>query len=156
MAKKKKAKEIQAEVVESAHKIWLAGLGALAAAEEEGSKLFKSLVERGESIESRGKVHVEKAKGTVSGVKVVAESYWDTFENTIDEKISNVMNRLGVPLKDDLDSLSQRVEDLAKAVAKIKTTEAPKPRATRKPAAKKTATAKKPAAKPAEKTTPKK
>jgi poly(hydroxyalkanoate) granule-associated protein len=153
MAKKKKAKEIQAEVVESAHKIWLAGLGALAAAEEEGSKLFKSLVERGEGIESRGKVHVEKAKGAVGGVKVVADSYLETFERSIDDRINSVMNRLGVPSKGDLDSLSERVEDLAKAVAKIKTTEASKPRATRKPAAKKTATVKAPAAKPVEKTT---
>ena len=145
MAKKKKAKEIQAEVVESAHKIWLAGLGALAVAEEEGSKLFKSLVERGEDIESRGKEHVEKAKGAVNGVKVVAESYWETFERTIDDKISGVIKSIGVPSKDEIDSLSQRVEELTKAVAKIKTADAPKPRAARKPAAKKTTT--KPAAK---------
>ncbi len=143
MGKKKKAKEIQADVVESAHKIWLAGLGALAVAEEEGSKLFKSLVERGENIESRGIEHVEKAKGAVTGVKVVAESYWETFERTIDDKISGVIKGIGVPSKDEIDSLSQRVEDLTKAVAKIKTTEAPKARAARKPAAKKTTTVKK-------------
>ena len=47
MMAKKKAKELQNELTDSAHKIWLAGLGAFAAAEEGGSKLFKSLVEAG-------------------------------------------------------------------------------------------------------------
>ena len=31
-----------------------------------------------ENIEVVGKEHVEKAKGTVTGMKTVAESYWDT------------------------------------------------------------------------------
>ena len=148
---KKKAKELQGDVIESAHKIWLAGLGAFAAAEEEGSKLFKRLVERGEGIETRGKEHVDKAKGAVTGVKVVAESYWETFERTLDEKVTNVIHKIGVPTKDEIDSLTKRVEDLTKAVEKFKTADAPKaaPKAARKPAAKKTA-AKKPAAKKAE------
>ena len=58
MAKKK----IQGDVRESAHKIWLAGLGALAVAEEEGSKLFKSLVEQGERFEAEGKQKLKEAK----------------------------------------------------------------------------------------------
>ena len=103
-------------------------------------------------------VFVEKAKGAVSGVKVVAESYWETFERTIDDKISNVIKGIGMPSKDEIESLTQRVEDLTKAVEKIKAAEAPKPRAARKPAAKKTTTAKKAATpkKPAEKSTDKK
>jgi hypothetical protein len=42
---------------DSAHKIWLAGLGALglAAAEEEGTKLFSDLVYCGRELEARGK-----------------------------------------------------------------------------------------------------
>ena len=33
---KKKSKELQNDIMESAHKVWLAGLGAVAMAEEEG------------------------------------------------------------------------------------------------------------------------
>ncbi|MGB5658402.1 MAG: phasin family protein, partial [Thermoanaerobaculia bacterium] len=47
MTKKSKT-DVQNEVVQSAQKIWLAGIGALATAEEEGSKLFNSLVKKGE------------------------------------------------------------------------------------------------------------
>jgi parallel beta-helix repeat protein len=45
---KERAKELQSDLMESAHKVWLAGLGALAMAEEEGGRLFKNLIEKGE------------------------------------------------------------------------------------------------------------
>lgn len=41
------------EARQSAQKIWLAGLGALALAEEQGPHLFESLVERGRELERR-------------------------------------------------------------------------------------------------------
>ena len=70
MAKKKDTKS---ELAESAHKVWLAGLGALAAAEEEGGKLFTSLVSRGKKYESTIKKPVDHAatrvKGTVKDVR---------------------------------------------------------------------------------------
>jgi poly(hydroxyalkanoate) granule-associated protein len=146
MTAKKKAKQIQHDVADNAHQIWLAGLGAVAAAQEEGGKLFKNLVEKGERFEQAGKDRVEKAKGAVSGVKVVAESYWETFERTIDDKVTAVIHRLGVPTKDEIDTLTDKVEILTTAIEKLRTKEAPKPRArsaakstARKPAAKKSA-----------------
>jgi len=151
MTAKKKAKQVQNEIVENAHQIWLAGLGAVASAQEEGGKLFKSLVEKGQDFEKLGKDRVDQAKGAVSGVKVVAESYWETFERTLDEKLTVVIHRIGVPTKDEIDTLTERVENLTSAIEKLRTKEAPKPRkranAAKKPAAKKTTTAKKPASK---------
>ena len=160
MTAKKKTKQVQTEIVENAHQIWLAGLGAVATAQEEGGKLFKSLVEKGENFEKLGKDKVDQAKGAVSGVKVVAESYWETFERTLDEKVTAVIHRIGVPTKDEIDILTERVEILTAAIDNLRVTETPKPRArktTAKPAAKKTTAAKKgaPARKPAaKKTTP--
>jgi len=157
MTAKKKAKQVQTEITENAHQIWLAGLGAVATAQEEGGKLFKNLVEKGEDFEKAGKNKVEQAKGAVSGVRVVAESYWDTFERTLDDKVTAVIHRIGVPTKDEIDTLTERVESLTAAIEKLRTKETPKPRsratAAKKPAAKKapakkaTTAAKKPAAK---------
>jgi len=96
MNARKKTREVQKDVMESAHKIWLAGLGAMAVAEEEGSKLFKTLVDRGHDIEDRGREQVERAKGTLSGVRTVAESYWETFERKMDEQLTAVIHRVGV------------------------------------------------------------
>jgi poly(hydroxyalkanoate) granule-associated protein len=138
MTAKKKAKQVQNELMDSAHKIWLAGLGAFAMAEEEGGKLFKSLVERGEDLESRGKEHVDKARGTVTGMKTVAESYWETFERTIDDKVTTVIHRIGVPTKAEIEDLTLRVEDLTASIEKLRSAPAAKPAAARKPAARKT------------------
>jgi polyhydroxyalkanoate synthesis regulator phasin len=51
MAKKKKT---QQELQEPAQQIFLAGLGALSRAEEEGSKLFQKLVKRGQAYDGPG------------------------------------------------------------------------------------------------------
>ncbi len=143
MIAKNKRKEIQHEVMDSAHKVWLAGLGAVAMAEQEGSRFFSNLVEQGEKMEKRGKDEVEKARGTVSGMKTVAESYWETFGRTIDDQVTAVIHRLGVPTKDEIGTLTKKVEDLTVAVDKLRT-KSTRPSTPRKTtAAKKTATTKK-------------
>ncbi len=139
MATKKKVKEVQTDLAESAHKIWLAGLGALAVAGEEGSKLFDTLVSRGQELEGKGRKQVEKAKETVSGVKVVAESYWTTFEQKLDEQVTKVIHRLGVPTKDEIETLTKKVEELTKSIEKLRKAES-KPKT--KTATKSTKTAK--------------
>ena len=143
--KKKKSKEIQNDIMESAHKVWLAGLGAVAMAEQEGGKFFSNLMEQGQKIENKSKKQVEKAKGTVSGMKTVAESYWETFGRTVDDQMTAVIHRIGVPTKDEIETLTKKVEDLTVAVDNLRTKSAAKPAAT---ATKKT-TAKKAPAKPA-------
>jgi poly(hydroxyalkanoate) granule-associated protein len=129
MIAKKKAKELQVDLMDSAHKVWLAGLGAMSLAEKEGSKFFQGLVERGTELEKKGIEQVDKAKGAVTGVKTVAESYWETFERTLDDKITGVIHRLGVPTKDEIETLTTKVEDLTRAIEKMRATSAAKPAA---------------------------
>jgi poly(hydroxyalkanoate) granule-associated protein len=146
---KKKSKEVHNDIVESAHKVWLAGLGAVAMAEQEGGKFFSNLMEKGQKLEGKSKEQVEKAKGTVAGMKTVAESYWETFGRTVDDQMTAVIHRIGVPTKDEIEALTKKVEDLTVAVDNLRTKGAAKPktRAAKKPAAKKPA---------AKKATPKK
>ena len=142
MAKKKK--ELQNDIMDSAHKVWLAGLGAVAMAEEEGGKFFSGLVEKGQKLEGKSKKQVEKARGTVAGMKTVAESYWDTFGRTIDDQVTAVIHRIGVPTKDEIEALTKKVEDLTVAVDNLRTKGAAKPKTTaaKKPAAKRATTKK--------------
>jgi poly(hydroxyalkanoate) granule-associated protein len=152
MNAKKKSKELQQDIVDSAHKIWLAGLGAVAMAEQEGGKFFSNLVEKGGKVEKKSKEmskeQVEKAKGTMAGMKTVAESYWETFGRTVDDRMTTVIHRLGVPSKEEIETLTKKVEALTVAVDNLRTKQAsaPKPAAAKKPAPKKAA-AKKPEAK---------
>src|SRR5258708_15551082 len=47
------AKDMSQAVLDSSRQIWLAGLGAFARAQAEGTKVFETLVKQGESLESR-------------------------------------------------------------------------------------------------------
>ena len=48
-------KDMSQGVLDSSHKIWLAGLGAFSRAQREGAKVFESLVKQGEELQSRTK-----------------------------------------------------------------------------------------------------
>jgi poly(hydroxyalkanoate) granule-associated protein len=117
--------EFGEELRESAHKIWLAGLGAMTVAEEEGSKLFKTLVEKGETFESRGRERVEKVKASVEdAAKTTKERLgdaWSSFETTFDEKVATAVHKLGVPTREEIHTLTKRVEELTAAVDSLRT-----------------------------------
>lgn len=113
MADKKKKKDLPDELRDSAHKIWLAGLGALATAEEQGGKIFKNLVERGEKLESRGRDRVHKVRSKV-------EDAWGDVEDGFDERVTGVLHRLGVPSRDEIRTLTSRVEELSAKVDQLK------------------------------------
>src|SRR3978361_779174 len=93
-------KKLQDDLKESAHRIWLAGLGALAAAEQEGSKVFNRLVDRGRDVESRGKVdfkdQVDQAKVKVDQAKAKVEDTVENWTAKLDETVTSTLNRLGV------------------------------------------------------------
>ena len=126
-----KKRDIQKEVKESAHQVWLAGLGALAVAEEEGSKLFKTLVEKGEGFEERGKSRFKKVSETVEEqvetARDSAESAWGKLGKSFDQKVADALQRLGVPSRMEIQKLTKRVEQLTKKVDQA----ASKPRRTR-------------------------
>jgi len=117
-------KNVQEELKDSVHRIWLAGLGALAAAEEEGSKLFSRLVDRGRDVEAKGKVEVdkvnEKLRVEVDRAKAKAESAFDNWGDKLDEKLTSALHRLGVPTRDEIRNLTQRVEELNAKVETLK------------------------------------
>jgi polyhydroxyalkanoate synthesis regulator phasin len=54
-------------VKDNAQHIWLAGLGALATAGEEGSRVFEELVEKGAKLEKTGRARLEKVLHKAQG-----------------------------------------------------------------------------------------
>ncbi len=122
-------RKLQDDVKDTAHRIWLAGLGALAAAEEEGTKLFSRLVDRGRDVESRGKVEVDKvvdkASEVVDKAKAKAGSTWDDLGSKVDETITAALHRLGVPTREEIRTLTQRVEELNAKVELLRPRVAP-------------------------------
>ena len=117
----KKSAKAEEDIRESVHKIWLAGLGALAATEEEGTKIFNTLVKKGESYEAKGKKEAAKVRAKVESSVGKAESSWEKLGEAFDEKVSAAIKRLGVPSRDEITTLTKRVEELTLKVDQLKT-----------------------------------
>jgi len=113
-------RKVHEEIRDSAHKIWLAGLGALAAAEDEGTKIFNTLVEKGEAYETKGKGEVAKVREKVEGVIGKAESSFEKLGGAFDDKVAGAVKRLGVPSRDEITKLTKRVEELTLKVDQLK------------------------------------
>ena len=98
---------------ESVEQVWLAGLGALALTEEEGSKLFKTLVKRGEGFERTAKKQLRKAVETAKDAPGTALT---RIEQGLDDTITGVLDRVGMPTKREIDGLARRVEGLSNTI----------------------------------------
>lgn len=120
MAKKIKKMVALPMVKESAHEIWLAGLGAFALAGEEGGRLFKSLVKKGEGLEKLNKARIGKIADRVDGLRGEAKHAMTRVTTPIETGMTNAMHRLGVPTRKEIANLTKRVEELTRVVAKSK------------------------------------
>ncbi len=110
----------------SAHEIWLAGLGALALAEEEGGKLFHALVKRGAGTEAAGRARFEKLIARVKPMREDAGTAIHRVGTGVDNSMAAVLHRLGVPTRREIQGLTKRVEELTHSLER-------RPRARRAP-----------------------
>lgn len=134
-------------VRESAHQIWLAGLGAFKKAQEEGSKMFDALVQEGLTMQRKAQATAE-VKLNEAGQKVSslaqelgsrATDQWDKLEGMFEERVARAMQRLGIPSAREVQTLRARLAELEK--------QAPTRTGRKAPAKKKAAPAKKAVAK---------
>ena len=136
-------------ITESAQQIWLAGMGAFTRAQAEGSKLFETLVRDGLSLEqtarkfagSRASAVRDAVEGQVEQARERAADTWDKLEKVFEERVQRALVKLGVPTREDLQTLNARVEKLTEALRQSKGGASQTAARTRTPA--KAATAKK-------------
>ena len=114
-------------VKESASQIWLAGLGAFSKAQEEGTKVFDSLVREGLSIQRKTQAAAEekiseatnRMASMATDISSKASGQWGKLEDIFEERVSRALNKLGVPSAKDIDVLIARIEELNKSVQKL-------------------------------------
>ena len=114
-------------IVESAQHIWLAGLGAFAKAQDEGTRLFEALVREGVSLEQKTRKltagKAEEARGAVEAavgqVKERSQETWDKLEKVFEDRVARALHSLNVPTRKDIDTLSKRVAELTAATNKL-------------------------------------
>jgi len=102
------------------HQIWLAGLGAFARAEEEGSKLFDTLVDVGKDLESKtrdiSETRVEEIK---ERVRSRTGETMGKMEKAFDERLNKALSKLGIPNKREVEALQKRVQELTAALEEL-------------------------------------
>jgi poly(hydroxyalkanoate) granule-associated protein len=114
-------------VKESAQQIWLAGLGAFAKAQQEGSKVFEGLVKEGLSIQRKTQAVAEEriADATnrmstmANDITSKATGQWDKLETIFEDRVARTLNKLGVPTSHDIDALIARIDELNRNVQKL-------------------------------------
>jgi poly(hydroxyalkanoate) granule-associated protein len=126
-AEKKSGAQLSGTIKDSASQIWLAGLGAFAKAQEEGGKVFETLVKEGMSIQRKTQAAAEEkiSEATsrmatmATGLSTKASGQWDKLETIFEERVSRALNKLGVPSAKDIDALIARIDELNRNVAKL-------------------------------------
>ncbi|HSW14314.1 MAG TPA: phasin family protein [Solimonas sp.] len=132
-------------IKESAQQIWLAGMGAFAKAQAEGTQSFDKLIKEGISLQRKTQGAAEEKISEVTGkmtamageVTAKAGQHWDKLESIFEQRTAKAMSRLGVPSAKDLAALTDRIDQLAAEVAKLGGKKSPAKKPSAKTAAKK-------------------
>jgi poly(hydroxyalkanoate) granule-associated protein len=108
--------QLAVKVRESANQIWLAGLGAFAKAQQEGVKMFETLVAEGERFQERTKTVADER---IAEMRTKATGTWDKLEQVFEERVARALHSLSVPSRKDVDVLSRRVAELTEIAKKL-------------------------------------
>ena len=114
-------------IMESAQQIWLAGLGAFAKAQGQGTQLFETLLKEGSNLEQKtrklatGKVDDvrDAVESGVTQVRERTQETWDRLEQVFENRVSRALAKLGVPGRKDLDELLKKVDELNREVRRL-------------------------------------
>ncbi|WP_084652180.1 phasin family protein [Ottowia thiooxydans] len=105
------------------HNIWLAGLGAFAKAQAEGTKAFEALVSDGIAMQRKTQAlaqermteATQRMEALANRAGNVATERWDKLEGIFEQRVARALERLGLPTAADLERLSERLDALERA-----------------------------------------
>ena len=115
--------QLATRIRESANQIWLAGLGAFSLAQQEGLKMFESLVQEGEKVQDKTKVAADER---LAEMRARATGTWDKLEKVFEDRVARALNSLSVPSRQDIDALTQRVAELTEIAKKLSSEDEPR------------------------------
>jgi len=130
-------------IKDSAQQIWLAGLGAFAKMQQEGSKAFEALVKDGAGVqkktqEAAGETFAQaqaRMAGLASEFGTRAAGGWGKLETIFEQRVAQALDKLGMPSAREVAALQARVEALEAQLAAVtgNATQPSSPRAPRAP-----------------------
>src|SRR4051812_48572419 len=97
-------RDLAQSVMDTSHQIWLAGLGAFSRAQQEGTKVFETLVRQGKDLEIRTRRAAadtataarDAAAGRARDVQKMAGGTWDKLEQVFEQRVARALSKLGV------------------------------------------------------------
>ena len=118
------------DVKSYARKIWLAGLGAYHKVGQEGSEYFQELIQAGQVVESTGKrkvvekleaanAEIDDVQSEVLTFKGKVETQLDKVEKAFDSRVASALNRIGIPSKHDVETLSVKLDELTALLERV-------------------------------------
>lgn len=113
------AMDVAQGLAETTRSVWLAGLGALSMAEEAGTKAFNALVDEGKSWEQARRERTETASKQIKRIADEGASAAGAVEERVRTELDNALSRVGVPSRDDVDTLREQVNDLSEKVDRL-------------------------------------
>jgi polyhydroxyalkanoate synthesis regulator phasin len=106
--------EARGRLFEAARKVLLAGIGAVALAQDEAEDFVNRLVERGEIAE----------KDARKLMKEVTEKRTKRAEKELDKRVEELLERLNVPSKGDIEQLTHKINTLTHKIDELKKAQA--------------------------------
>ena len=102
------------------HKAVLVSVGAAATAKQETEKLLKVLIERGELVEAEGRAKMKEAvaKRKAGGKRVMDAA--KKAEAEMDKRVEDVLNRLNIPTKSEIEDLTDKIAALTAKIDELK------------------------------------
>ncbi len=114
--------------VDTAQKVWLAGLGAFSIAQKQGATLFDSMVGEGKAFQVRSEKLARKVSAEVKNVvesrmkpvRIRLDAMRNDAEARFETGVGRVMSYAGIPSKADVDALIARVDKLSRQLRAAK------------------------------------
>lgn len=103
--------------VETTRKVLLAGVGAMALAQDEAESFVNRLVERGELAEKEGR---QLIKDMMEKRKKKAEDTVEKTESELDARVERILQRMNIPTRNDINALSRQITAVSKKVDELK------------------------------------
>lgn len=117
-----------APVKDPVQKLWLASLGAMSMVRKQGNELVEQVIDRTQMVQERTVGLLRGVVGDVRGqiedavgkAVTTAQENLNWVGDTVEDQVSRLLRRVGVPNRADIQELAQRVEELHKQVRALK------------------------------------
>lgn len=112
-----KENSIPQMLIGNAHKLFQAGLGAAMMVQDEVVHLADKLIEQGEATESKSRKRVDEF---VDGRKKETKDMTKKLEKNWDKQMENLLHRMNIPTRGEINSLNNKITRLTKKVDELK------------------------------------